>query len=42
MVEELWKILTDLLIGFGHLLLLHLRLLFWLLRNYYRNYFLRS
>jgi hypothetical protein len=28
MVGTLWKILTDLLVGFGHLLLLHLGLLF--------------
>jgi hypothetical protein len=28
MVEALWKILTDLLVYLGHLLLLHLRLLF--------------
>jgi hypothetical protein len=27
-VGTLWKILTDLLVGFGHLLLLHLGLLF--------------
>jgi hypothetical protein len=39
-VGTLWKILTDLLVGFRHLLLLHLRLLFWLLRNCYRSYFL--
>jgi hypothetical protein len=37
-VWALWKILTDLLVGFGHLLLLGL--LFWLLRNCYRSYFL--
>jgi hypothetical protein len=30
-VGTLWKILTDLLVGFGHLLLLHLGLLFWIL-----------
>jgi hypothetical protein len=42
MVGALWKILTDLLVGFGHLLLLHLGLLFRLLENCYRNYFLRS
>jgi hypothetical protein len=42
MVGALWKILTDLLVGSGHLLLLHLGLLFWLLGNCYRNYFLRS
>jgi hypothetical protein len=41
-VWALWKILTDLLIGCGHLLLLHLGLLFRLLGNYYRIYFLRS
>jgi hypothetical protein len=40
MVGTLCKILTDLLVGFGHLLLLHLELLFRLLRNCYRNYFL--
>jgi hypothetical protein len=39
-VWALWKILTDLLVGLGHLLLLHLGLLFWLLRNCYRSYFL--
>jgi hypothetical protein len=39
-VGALWKILTDLLVGFGHLLLLHLGLLFWLLENCYRSYFL--
>jgi hypothetical protein len=42
MVRALWKILIDLLVGFGHLLLLHLRLLFRLLGNCYRSYFLRS
>jgi hypothetical protein len=42
MVGALWKILTDLLIDFEHLLLLHLGVLFWRLGNYYRNYFLRS
>jgi hypothetical protein len=42
MVGALWKILTDLFVGFGHLLLLHLGLLFQLLENCYRNYFLRS
>jgi hypothetical protein len=31
MIGALRKILTDLLVGLGHLLLLHLRLLFWLL-----------
>jgi hypothetical protein len=40
MVGALLKILTDLLVGFGHLLLLHLGLLFRLLGNCYRNYFL--
>jgi hypothetical protein len=39
-VGALWKILTDLLVGFGHLLLLHLGLLFRLLGNCYRSYFL--
>jgi hypothetical protein len=39
-VWALWKILTDLLIGFGHLLLLGL--LFRLLGNCYWSYFLRS
>jgi hypothetical protein len=42
MIGALWKILTDLLVGFRHLLLLHLGLLFRLLGNYYRNLFLRS
>jgi hypothetical protein len=42
MIEALRKILTDLLVGFGHLLLLHLGLLFRLLWNCYRNSFLRS
>jgi hypothetical protein len=41
-VWALWKILTDLLVGFGHLLLLHLGLLFRLLGNCYRGHFLRS
>jgi hypothetical protein len=41
-VGALRKILTDLVVGFGHLLLLHLGLLFWLLENCYRSYFLRS
>jgi hypothetical protein len=41
-VGTLWKILTDLLFGFGHLLLLHLGLFFRLLGNCYRSYFLRS
>jgi hypothetical protein len=40
MIGALWKILTDLLVGFEHLLLLHLGLLFRLLRNCYRNPFL--
>jgi hypothetical protein len=39
-VGALWKILTDLLVGFGHLVLLHLRLLFRLFGNCYRSYFL--
>jgi hypothetical protein len=42
MVGALWKILTDLLVCLGHLLLLHVGLLFRLLRNYYQNSFLRS
>jgi hypothetical protein len=37
-VWALWKILTDLLVGLGHFLLLGL--LFRLLRNYYWRYFL--
>jgi hypothetical protein len=41
-VWALWKILTDLLVGLGHLLLVHLGLLFRLLGNCYRSYFLRS
>jgi hypothetical protein len=41
-VGTLWKILTDLIVGFGHHLLLHLGLLFRLLGNCYRSYFLRS
>jgi hypothetical protein len=41
-VWTLWKILTDLLVGLGHLLLLHPDLLFRLLGNCYRSYFLRS
>jgi hypothetical protein len=41
-VWALWKILTDLRVSFGHLLLLHLGLFFGLLRNCYRSYFLRS
>jgi hypothetical protein len=40
MVGALWKILTDLLVGFGHLLLLHLGLLYRLLENCYQNSFL--
>jgi hypothetical protein len=39
-VWALWKILTDLLVGFGNLLLLGL--LFRLLGNCYLGYFLRS
>jgi hypothetical protein len=39
-VWTLWKILTDLLVSLGHLLLLHLGLLFRLLANCYRSYFL--
>jgi hypothetical protein len=42
MVGALWKILTDLLVGFGNLLPLHLGLLFRLLGICYQNYFLRS
>jgi hypothetical protein len=42
MIGVLRKILTDLLVVFGHLLLLYLGLLFWLLGNCYRNLFLRS
>jgi hypothetical protein len=41
-VGALWKILTDLLVGFGRLLLLHLGLLFRILGNCYRGHFLRS
>jgi hypothetical protein len=41
-VRALWKIFTDLLVGFGRLLLLHLGLLFWILGNCYRGHFLRS
>jgi hypothetical protein len=37
-VWTLWKILTDLLVGLRHLLLLHLGLLFRLLGNCYRSY----
>jgi hypothetical protein len=40
MIGALRKILIDLLIGLGHLLLLHLGLPFWLLWNCYRNSFL--
>jgi hypothetical protein len=40
MIEALRKILTDLLVCFGHLLLLYLELLFRLLGNCYRNFFL--
>jgi hypothetical protein len=39
-VGALWKILTDLLVGFRHLLLLHLGLLIRLLGNCYQSYFL--
>jgi hypothetical protein len=39
-VWALWKILTDLFVGFGHLLFLGL--LFRLLGNCYQSYFLRS
>jgi hypothetical protein len=42
MIGALRKILTDLLVGFRHLLLLHHGLLFWLIGNCYRNPFLRS
>jgi hypothetical protein len=42
MIGALRKILTDLLVCLGHLLLLHLGLLFRLLRNCYRNSSLRS
>jgi hypothetical protein len=42
MIGALWKILTDLLVCFGHLMLLYLELLFWLLGNCYRNSFMRS
>jgi hypothetical protein len=42
MFGALWKILTDLLVCLGHLLLLHLGLLLRLLGNCYRNFFLRS
>jgi hypothetical protein len=40
MIGALRKILTDLLVSFVHLLLLHLGLLFRLLGNCYRNPFL--
>jgi hypothetical protein len=40
MIGALWKILTDLLVCLGNLLLLYLGLLFWLLENCYRNSFL--
>jgi hypothetical protein len=40
MIGVLWKILTDLLVCLGHLLLLSFGLLFWLLGNCYRNPFL--
>jgi hypothetical protein len=40
MIGALRKILTDLLVCLGHLLLLHLGLLFRLLGNCYRNSFL--
>jgi hypothetical protein len=42
MIGALWKILTDLLVCLGYLLLLFFGLLFRLLGNYYRNPFLRS
>jgi hypothetical protein len=42
MIGAFRKILTDLLVCFGHLWLLYLELLFRLLRNCYRNSFLRS
>jgi hypothetical protein len=42
MIGTLRKILTDLLVCFGHLLLLCLELLFRLLENCYQNSFLRS
>jgi hypothetical protein len=41
-VGALWKIFTDLLFGFGRLLLLHLGLFFRILGNCYRGHFLRS
>jgi hypothetical protein len=40
-IGALWKILTDLFVCFGHLLLLYLELLFRLLGNCYQNFFLR-
>jgi hypothetical protein len=40
MIGALWKILTDLLICLGNLLLWYLGLLFRLLWNCYRNFFL--
>jgi hypothetical protein len=42
MVGTLWKIFIDLFVRLGHLLLLQLGLLFWLLGNCYQNSFLRS
>jgi hypothetical protein len=42
MIGALRKILTNRLVGLGHLLLLHLGLLFRLLGNCYRNPFLLS
>jgi hypothetical protein len=42
MIGALWKILTDLLVCIGNLLLLYLGLLFRLLWNCYRNSFMRS
>jgi hypothetical protein len=42
MIGVLWKILTNLLVCLGNLLLLYLGLLFRLLGNCYRNPFLRS
>jgi hypothetical protein len=42
MIGALWKILTDLLVCLGNLLLLYLGLLFQLLWNCYRNSFMRS
>jgi hypothetical protein len=40
MIGALWKILTDLLVCLGNLLLLYLGLFFRLLGNCYRNPFL--